>query len=62
MKTRNGNRPAYNAQAVVDKEHQIVVAAGVSQDETDHHQAPVMLDEAVRLTGCKPDCVTMDGG
>ena len=62
MKTGNGNRPAYNAQAVVDKEHQIVVAAGVSQDETDHHQAPVMLDEVVRLTGCKPDCVTMDGG
>ena len=21
-----------------------------------------MLDEVVRLTGCKPDCVTMDGG
>lgn len=62
MNTRSGNRPAYNAQAVVDKEHQIIVAACVTQDEADNHQAPAMMQEVVRLAGRKPECVTMDGG
>ena len=62
MKTRCGNRPAYNCQAVVDKENQIIVAAGVVQDETDHHQMPAMMQQVQELTGRKPDCVTMDAG
>ena len=62
MKTRAGNRPAYNAQAVVDKEHQIIVAADITQDESDNYQLPVMLEELESVTGKKPECVTVDGG
>jgi transposase len=62
MKTRNGNRPAYNAQAVVDGKHQIVVAAQVTQDEADNHQAPAMMQEVQNVVGKKPERVTMDGG
>lgn len=62
MKTRAGNRPAYNAQAVVDKEYQIIVAADITTDEYDNHQLPPMLEELERVTGQKPECVTVDGG
>jgi transposase len=62
MKTQSGNRAAYNAQAVVDKGHQIVVAARVTQDESDNHQMPVMMQETQRIAGKKPECLTMDGG
>lgn len=62
MKTGSGNRPAYNAQAVVDKEHQIIVAAKVTQDEYDNHQFPGMMQEVEHITGKKPECVTADGG
>jgi transposase len=62
MKTRSGNRAAYNAQAVVDKERQVIVAAGVTQDEFDNHQMPVMMRELVSIVGRKPECVTLDGG
>lgn len=62
MKTRSGNRPAYNAQAVVDKENQVIVAARITQDESDNHQLSGMMDELTRVTGKKPDCVTVDGG
>lgn len=62
MKTRSGNRPAYNAQSVVDKEHQIIVAVQVVQDETDHHQMPTMMQQVQEVTGSKPECVTMDAG
>lgn len=62
MKTRHGNRPAYNAQAVVDRENQIIVAAQIAQYEADNHQLPGMMDEVKELTGRKPGCVTVDGG
>ncbi len=62
MKTRAGNRPAYNAQAVVDKEYQIIVAADITSEECDNHQLPVMLEEQERITGQKPECITVDGG
>jgi transposase len=62
MKTRSGNRPAYNAQAVVDRHCQIIVAADVSQEESDNHQLPAMIQQTQELTGAKPGIVTIDGG
>ncbi len=62
MKTRSGNRPGYNGQAVVDREHQIIVAANVVQDESDNHQLEPMIEEMKRTTGAKPGVVTVDGG
>lgn len=49
MKTREGARLAYNAQAVVDHDSDLIVAIDVSGDETDHGQLVPML-EAVRET------------
>lgn len=62
MKTNAGNRPAYNAQAVVDGAHQIVVAAAITQDESDNRQLQPMLEQAEANTGGKPQQVTADGG
>ena len=62
MKTRSGNRPCYNGQAVVDREHQMIVAADVVQDESDNHQLEPMIEEMKRTTGAKPGVVTVDGG
>lgn len=62
MKTTSGNRPAYNAQAVVDKEHQIIVAADVVQDESDNHQLSPMVELTQKVTGRKPKVVTVDCG
>ena len=62
MKTRSGNRPCYNGQAVVDREHQMIVAAEVVQDESDNHQLAPMLEETKEVTGAKPGIVTVDGG
>jgi hypothetical protein len=42
MKTRRGHRQCYNAQAV-STENQIVIAADVTQQENDYHQAIPML-------------------
>jgi transposase len=49
MKTREGPRLAYNAQAVVDHDSDMIVAAEVTGDETDHAQLIPMI-EAVRDT------------
>lgn len=62
MKAAAGNRPAYNGQAVVDKENQMIVAADVVQAESDSSQYAPMMDEAIANTGAKPDKTTADGG
>jgi len=62
MKTNAGNRPAYNAQAVVDEKHQIIVAAEVTQAETDNAHLPEMIEQTETNTGARPGKVTADGG
>lgn len=62
MKTNDGNRAAYNAQAVVDREHQVIVAADVTQDCTDNRQLPAMLERAAANTGAVSSEVTADCG
>lgn len=62
MKTRHGNKPAYNGQAVVDGESQVIVAASVVQEENDYGQLTGMLEQVEKNTGEKPKIVTADGG
>jgi|WetSurMetagenome_2_1015567.scaffolds.fasta_scaffold135472_1 transposase len=62
MKTRHGNKAAYNGQAAVDKGSQIIVAAKVVQDENDFGQLNKMIDQVETNTGKKPKTVSADGG
>ncbi|MCL4552963.1 MAG: transposase, partial [Candidatus Marsarchaeota archaeon] len=62
LKTRSGNKPAYNGQAVVDKEHQVIVAADITQDESDNSQLQPMIESAKANTGAIPQVITADGG
>jgi transposase len=62
MKTTAGNRAAYNAQAVVDEAHQIIVAAAVTQEENDAKQFPVMLQRTAENLGALPEKVSADAG
>jgi transposase len=61
-KTSNGLRPSFNAQAMVDGSHQIIVAADVTQDEKDHAQLPPLLEQTIRNTGCAPGKLLADTG
>jgi transposase len=62
MKTANGLRPGYNAQAVVDSGVQIIVAADVTQDAADARQLRPMLEQTKRILDTLPEQVTADGG
>jgi transposase len=62
MRTRGGNRPAYNAQAAVDDANQIIVAAEVIQEVTDTRQFGPMIEAVQRNTGATPVVVTADAG
>ncbi|MBV8093331.1 MAG: IS1182 family transposase [Acetobacteraceae bacterium] len=62
IKTSGIIRPAYNAQAVVDADNQIIIAAQVCQDQADNAQLPPMMDLAKENTGVHPDRVSADGG
>jgi hypothetical protein len=62
MQTREGLRPSYNAQAVVDSGAQVIVAADVTQDVCDVRQLGPMLEQARSTAGRLPDQVTADGG
>jgi len=67
MKTNHGFDYAYNAQAVVDETHQVVLAAEVTQDATDIHQLVPMVEkaaenlEAARISG-SPKTMLVDAG
>jgi transposase len=64
MKCRDQGRPfAYNAQAVVDQSHGVVVAAEVSVEETDSNQLTGMVEVAQQNTGATSPVLTVaDGG
>jgi len=62
MKTRKGFVQAYNGQAVVDTDDQIIVACDLVQDENDKHQQLPMLEKLKTYLGRMPRKLTMDAG
>ncbi len=53
---------AYNAQAAVDSAHQIIVAAGVTDEPTDRKQARPMIEQVKANTGRLPRQMSADAG
>ena len=62
MRVGSGFEQCYNAQVVVDKNNQIVVAAKVTQDGNDKLQIGPMLDEMILAVGLIPNRVLADSG
>ncbi len=62
MKTNAGFEQGYNAQAVVDEEHQIIVAEGVSNQSPDAEHFIPMLDRVVENLGRPPLRASADTG
>jgi len=52
----------YNAQAAVDDEAQVIVAADVIQDTTDNHQLVPMLEQVEQNMGARPQAASADSG
>jgi transposase len=52
----------YNAQAAVDSEAQVIVAAAVTQQTNDKRQLVPMLEQVKEMTGNPPQQVTADAG
>ena len=53
---------AYNCQAVVDHEHQVIIAARATNRASDKQQAVVMIEEAIANVGVAPREVSADAG
>jgi transposase len=62
MKSKDGFVQAYNAQAAVDAEAQIIVAQAVTQDANDKHQLVPMTDAIETNLGRKPAQLSADSG
>jgi hypothetical protein len=63
MKTQDGSfHYAYNAQAVVDEEAQVIVAADVTRAANDVRELPGMLGQVAANTGRKPKRLLADAG
>jgi transposase len=52
----------YNAQAAVDATAQVIVAAEVTQETTDHRQLLPMLEQVEKNMGRKPEAASADAG
>src|SRR5262245_35730336 len=62
MKCRSGKKFAYIAQAVVDQESELIVAADVVRDESDNYQL-VPMQKRVEVTWAKsPEQTVTDAG
>ena len=53
---------AYNCQAVVDSEHQVIIAARATNQTSDKQQAVVMLEDTMANVGVPPKEVSADAG
>jgi transposase len=62
MKTGDGFVQGYNAQAVVDEAHQIIVAQDVSNQSPDAEHFVPMLDRAIANCGAVPEKLSADTG
>jgi len=55
-------RPSHNGQIAVDDKDQVIVAADVSQNATDHAEFEPMVEQVERNLGALPDKGTADAG
>ena len=62
MKTRNGIKTAYNAQAAAEEKTQVVVACDVTNQANDVNQLKPMLDQAQENTAGEIEKVSADAG
>ena len=62
MKTGDGFVQGYNAQAVVDEAHQIIVAQDVSNQSPDAQHMVPMLDRTIANCGAAPEKMSADTG
>jgi transposase len=62
MKSKDGFVQAFNAQAAVDAEAQIIVAQAVTQDANDRRQLAPMTDAIETNLGRKPEQLSADSG
>jgi len=53
---------AYNAQAAVDSQSQVIVAAGITQQANDSRQLVPMIEQVEANAGRKPEAVSADAG
>lgn len=53
---------AYNCQAVVDSQHQVIVAARATNQASDKQQAVAMIEEVIANVGAVPREVSADAG
>ena len=62
MKTKDGYVQAYNCQAAVDAEHQVIVALSVNNEQNDYDELVPLLDQIKAHTGEYPKEVSADAG
>jgi transposase len=62
MKTTNGIKTSYNGQAAVDQEHQVIIAADVTNQPADVEQLIPMIDQAEKNTSDDIDVCSADSG
>jgi hypothetical protein len=62
MKTDGHFIQGYNCQLVVDRDHQVIVAVGVSNQPPDFEHLEPMLERIATTAGALPDMMTMGAG
>jgi transposase len=60
--SRRAIQPSYNGQIAVDEKEQVIVAADITQDTTDHHELIRMVEVVEQNLGALPKEASADAG